>query len=55
VAARGLTFFVTVLILGLFMALIYKKTKSLWLCILSHMLINIFNMSIPTLMNLIEF
>ena len=54
VAARGLMFFITVLILGLFMELIYKKTKSLWLCILSHMLINIFNMGIPTLINLIE-
>ena len=55
VAARGMVFFLTVLILGVFMALIYKKTKSLWLCILSHMLINLFNMGIPTIMNLITF
>jgi len=37
------------------MALIYKNTTSLWLCVASHMLINILNMGIPVLMNLVEF
>jgi len=54
-AVRELTFYIPVLILGIFMAVIYKKTKSLWLCIASHMLINILNMGIPVLMNLVEF
>ena len=52
---RSLSFFMPVFMLGIFMVLIYKKTKSLWLCIASHMLINIFNMGIPVLMNLVEF
>ena len=55
VGVRSLSFFMPVFMLGVFMVLIYKKTKSLWLCIASHMLINIFNMGIPVLMNLIEF
>lgn len=55
VGARGFSFYGPVLMLGVFMALIYKNTKSLWLCIGSHMLINILNMSIPVLLNLIEF
>jgi len=54
-AVRELSFYIPVLILGIFMVLIYKKTKSLWLCIASHMLINILNMGIPVLMNLVEF
>jgi membrane protease YdiL (CAAX protease family) len=53
--ARGLSFFIPVLVLGVAMALIYKNTKSLWLCIGSHMLINILNMTIPVLLNLVEF
>lgn len=55
VAFREVSFYVPVLILGIFMALIYKNTKSLWLCVASHMLINILNMGIPVLMNLVEF
>jgi hypothetical protein len=54
-AVRDLSFYIPVLILGIFMVLIYKNTKSLWLCIGSHMLINVLNMGIPVLMNLIEF
>ena len=54
IMARGPSFFIPVLILGIFMALIYKNTKSLWLCIGSHMLINILNMSIPVLLNLVK-
>ncbi len=34
--ARGLSFFIPVFVLGVAMALIYKNTKSLWLCIGSH-------------------
>lgn len=52
---RELSFYIPVLILGIIMVLIYKNTKSLWLCIASHMLINILNMGIPVLMNLVEF
>ena len=54
-AVRELSFYIPVLILGISMVLIYKKTKSLWLCIASHMLINILNMGIPVLMNMVEF
>jgi len=53
-SVRSVVFYVTVLFLGFMMVLIYRKTKSLWLCIISHMLINIFNMGIPTIMNLIK-
>ena len=52
---RELSFYIPVLILGIFMVLIYRNTKSLWLCVGSHMLINIFNMGIPVLMNLVKF
>ena len=55
IGVRDLFFYIPVFLLGIFMALIYRKTKSLWLCVGSHMLINIFNMGIPVLMNLIEF
>jgi membrane protease YdiL (CAAX protease family) len=51
---RSVSFYAPVLIMGFAMVLIYKKTKSLWLCIFSHMLINIFNMGIPVLMNMIQ-
>jgi hypothetical protein len=54
-AVRELSFFIPVLILGIFMVLIYRYTKSLWLCVASHMLINIFNMGIPILMDLVKF
>jgi membrane protease YdiL (CAAX protease family) len=54
-AFRELSFYVPVFIYGFFMVLIYKNTKSLWLCIASHMLINILNMGIPVLMNLVKF
>ncbi|MFH1851468.1 MAG: CPBP family intramembrane glutamic endopeptidase [Candidatus Neomarinimicrobiota bacterium] len=54
-AVRALPFYITVLILGYAMVLIYKKTNSLRLCIFSHLLINIFNMGIPTLLNRIQF
>lgn len=54
-AVWELSFFIPVLMLGIFMVLIYRYTKSLWLCVASHMLVNIFNMGIPVLMNLIEF
>ncbi len=53
--ARSVTFYIAVLILGLMMALIYKNTKSVWLAVISHMMINILNLSIPTLLNMIEF
>ena len=55
IGVRSLSFYLPVLILGLVMGLIYKNTKSLWQAILSHMLINIFNLGIPVLMNMIEF
>jgi membrane protease YdiL (CAAX protease family) len=54
-AARNLPFFLAVLFLGLTMALIYKNTKSVWLAVLSHMMINLLNMSIPSMLNMIEF
>lgn len=54
-AVREISFYIPVITSGLLMVLIYKKTKSLWLCIVSHMLINIFNMGIPVLMNLVKF
>ncbi len=53
--ARSVTFYIAVLILGLMMALIYKNTKSVRLAVISHMMINILNLSIPTLLNMIEF
>jgi len=53
--ARNVPFYLAVLILGLVMALIYKNTKSVWLAVISHMMINILNLSIPSLLNLIEF
>lgn len=53
-AARLVPFYMAVLFLGLTMALIYKKTKSVWLAVLSHMMINLFNLSIPSLLNMIE-
>ena len=52
---RSLSFYLPVLILGLVMGMIYKNTKSLWPAILSQMLINALNLSIPVLMNIIEF
>ena len=54
VMTRSLSFYLPVLIMGIIMSIIYIKTKSLWICIFSHMLINIFNMSIPVLLNMIE-
>lgn len=54
-AARSLPFYLAVLVLGLVMALIYKNTKSVRLTVISHMMINILNMSIPSLLNMIEF
>ena len=54
-AARNVPFYLAVLFLGLIMALIYKNTKSLWLAILSHMMINLLNLSIPSLLSMIEF
>jgi len=53
--ARNLPFYLAVLILGLVMALIYKNTRSVWLAVISHMMINILNLSIPSLLNMIEF
>lgn len=53
-ATRNLPFFISVLFLGSIMVLLYKKTKSLWLCIVSHMFINMLNMSIPILQNMIQ-
>jgi membrane protease YdiL (CAAX protease family) len=53
--ARNVPFYLAVLILGLIMALIYKNTKSVLLAVISHTLINIINLSIPTLLNMIEF
>ena len=53
--ARNLPFYLAVLVLGLVMALVYKNTKSVWLTVISHMMINILNMSIPTLLNMIAF
>jgi membrane protease YdiL (CAAX protease family) len=55
IGVRDITFYLPVLVMGIFMGLMYKYTKSLWLCIASHMLINILNMGIPVLMNLVEF
>ena len=46
---RSLSFYLPVLILGLVMGMIYKNTKSLWPAILSQMLINALNLSIPVL------
>lgn len=54
-AARSLPFYLAVLVLGLVMALIYKNTKSVRLAVISHMMINILNLSIPSLLNMIEF
>ena len=54
-AARNVPFYLAVLFLGLIMALIYKNTKSVWLAILSHMMINLLNLSIPSLLGMIEF
>jgi len=54
-AARNLPFYLAVLVLGLVMALIYKYTKSVRLTVASHMVINILNLSIPALLNIIEF
>lgn len=54
-AARNVPFYLAVLFLGLIMALIYKNTKSVSLAILSHMMINLLNLSIPSLLNMIEF
>ena len=54
-AARNLLFYGAVMFLGLMMALIYKNTKSVRLAVLSHMMINILNLSIPSLLNMIEF
>lgn len=51
---RDLSFFLPVLISSIFVALIYKKTKSLWLCVGSHFLMNIFTMGIPVLLNLVQ-
>lgn len=53
--AKSVPFYLAVLILGLVMALIYKNTKSVWLAVISHMMINILNLSIPLLLNMIEF
>jgi len=53
--AKSVPFYLAVLILGLVMALIYKNTKSVWLAVISHMMINILNLSIPSLLNMIEF
>ena len=54
-AARNVPFYLAVLFLGLTMALIYKYTKSVWLAVLSHMMINLLNLSIPSLLNMIQF
>lgn len=54
-AVREISFYIPVITSGLLMVLIYKKTKSLLWCIVSHMLINILNLGIPVLMNLVEF
>jgi len=53
--ARSIIFYMAVLVLGLVMALIYRNTKSVRLAVISHMMINILNLSIPTLLNMIEF
>ena len=53
--ARNLSFYLAVLVLGLVMALVYKNTKSVRLTVISHMMINILNLSIPTLLNIIKF
>jgi membrane protease YdiL (CAAX protease family) len=53
-ATRNVPFFISVLVLGIIMVLLYKKTKSLWLGIASHMLINMLNMGIPTIQNMIQ-
>ncbi len=55
VGAREIPFYIAVMVLGLVMALIYKNTKSVRLAVISHMMINILNLSIPTLLNMIEF
>jgi len=54
VLSRGIIFFISVMILAVIMGLIYQKTKSLWLCIISHTMINFLNLSIPSLLNKIE-
>jgi membrane protease YdiL (CAAX protease family) len=54
-AARNLPFYGAVMFLGLVMALIYKNTRSVRLAVMSHMIINFFNLSIPSLLNMIEF
>jgi len=54
-SVRSLVFYLTVLFLGLVMGLIYQNTKSVRLAVISHMLINALNLSIPSMLDLIEF
>jgi membrane protease YdiL (CAAX protease family) len=54
-AARNVPFYLAVAFLGLTMAIIYKNTKSVRLTVLSHMMINVLNLSIPSLLDMIQF
>ncbi|MBP3886161.1 MAG: CPBP family intramembrane metalloprotease [Cellulosilyticum sp.] len=44
----------SLLVMGSLWGVIYIKTKNLWLCVLSHMLVDLFNMNIFSFLDMIE-
>lgn len=45
---------ISLLVMGSMWGLIYIKTKNLWLCVISHVLVDVFNMNIFAFLDMIE-
>jgi uncharacterized protein len=50
--SRGPSLYINALFLGVIWAIVYRKTKSLRWCIFSHILADMFSMSVPVFLNL---
>jgi membrane protease YdiL (CAAX protease family) len=51
-ASRNIYMIISVLIMAIFWTIIRLKTKSIWWCIFSHLLVDIFSLSTFALMNI---
>jgi len=50
----GLEVIISTLILGIIWAIVYHKTESLRWCVFAHFLVDIFNLSAPSFLDLYE-
>lgn len=51
---KGLPVFISTLMMGIIWALVYKKTKSLRLTIISHFLVDFLNLSVPSFLDMFK-